>query len=93
MATIDKKLIHFEKLADFQSRLAAGDILDRSMIWIKDAKQIWTHGTYYDCNTPDAVLFVEQILTDSQKQQACGNIGAVWTAETNGVEYPSVTIN
>lgn len=47
MATINKKLIHFEKLADFQSRLAAGDILNYSIVCIKDAKLIWTHGTYY----------------------------------------------
>lgn len=47
MATINKKLIHFERLADFEARLAAGDILYRSIVWIKDAKKIWTHGTYY----------------------------------------------
>lgn len=93
MATIDKKLIHFEKLSDFQTRLAAGDILDRSIVWIKDAKLIWTHGTYYDCSTPDAVLFVEQTLTDDQKKQACGNIGAIWARDTNGIDYPSVTFN
>lgn len=93
MATIDKKLIHFEKLSDFQARLEAGDIQSRSIVWIKDAKLIWTHGTYYDNSNPEAVLYVAQTLTEDQRKQACGNIGAVWTRETNGKEYPSVTIN
>lgn len=93
MAAIEKKLIHFAKLADFESRLAAGDILNHSIVWIQDAKKLYTHGTYYDCSTPEAVLYVAQALSDEQKQQACGNIGAIWATATNGIEYPSVTIN
>lgn len=50
MATINKKLIHFKSLSDFEARLAAGDVLSTSIVWIKDAKKIWTHGEYYDCN-------------------------------------------
>lgn len=53
MAAINKKLIHFAKLTDFQTRLAAGDIQTYSIVWIQDAKMIWTHGTYYDCSTTD----------------------------------------
>lgn len=68
MATINKKLIHFRSLSDFETRLAAGDILSTSIVWIKDAKKIWTHGTYYDCNggggsgsyVPMPETFVEQ---------------------------------
>ena len=47
---IEKKLIHFGKLADFEIQLNAGNILDRSIVFIQDAKKIWTHGTYYDCS-------------------------------------------
>lgn len=47
---IEKKLIHFGKLADFEIQLAAGNILNRSIVFIQDAKKIWTHGTYYDCS-------------------------------------------
>ena len=46
---IDKKLIHFGKLADFETQLNAGNILNRSIVFIQDAKKIWTHGAYYDC--------------------------------------------
>lgn len=93
MATIDKKLIHFEKLSEFEARLTAGDIQDRSIVWIKDAKLIWTHGTYYENTNPSAVLYTAQALDGEQKRQACGNIGALYASETNGIEYPSVTIN
>lgn len=45
---INKKLIHFKKLADFETRLANNEILDTSIVFIQDANKIWTHGTYYD---------------------------------------------
>lgn len=45
---IEKKLIHFGKLADFEAQLNAGNILDYSIVFIQDAKKIWTHGSYYD---------------------------------------------
>lgn len=47
---IEKKLIHFSKLSDFETQLNAGNILDYSIVFIQDAKKIWTHGQYYDCN-------------------------------------------
>lgn len=47
MATINKKLIHFHRLSDFQQRNSNGEILDTSIVFIKDAKLIWTHGQYY----------------------------------------------
>ena len=46
---INKKLIHFQKSADFQAQLSAGNILDTSIVFIKDAKQIYTHGQIYPC--------------------------------------------
>lgn len=44
---INKKLIHFQKLATFKQQLAANNILDTSIVFIKDSQQIWTHGQYY----------------------------------------------
>ena len=37
---IDKKLIHFKTLASFEEQLAAENILDTSIVFIKDAKKI-----------------------------------------------------
>lgn len=47
---INKKLIHFQKLATFKEQLAANNILDTSIVFIKDAQQIWTHGQLYSCS-------------------------------------------
>jgi len=47
---IEKKLICFARLAEFERQLAAGNILDYSIILIQDAKKIYNRGTYYDCN-------------------------------------------
>ena len=46
---INKKLIHFQTMANFEAQLSAGNILDTSIVFIKDAKKIWTHGQFYDC--------------------------------------------
>lgn len=58
MATINNKLIHFKSKSDFNSRyadttdggLTYGDFLGTSIVFIQDAKQIWTHGQFYDAN-------------------------------------------
>ena len=58
MATINNKLIHFKYKSDFNSRYAEstdggktyGDFLGTSIVFIQDAKQIWTHGQFYDAN-------------------------------------------
>lgn len=44
---IQKKLIHFKSLSKFQEALRGDQILDTSIVFIQDAKLIWTHGTYY----------------------------------------------
>lgn len=83
MATIDKKLIHFEKLSDFEARLAAGDIRNRSIVWIKDAKKIWTHGEYYAGNESDlsAYLTSEEI---AEIYAAKSSLAAVATSGSYG---------
>lgn len=48
---IEKKLICFARLEEFERQLAAGNILDYSIVFIQDAKKIWNRGTYYDCST------------------------------------------
>ena len=44
---INKKLIHFNKKEDFEREVANGNILDKSIVFIKDSKEIYTHGTIY----------------------------------------------
>lgn len=43
---INKKLIHFNYDSDFEKRKDT-EILDTSIVFIKDANKIYTHGTDY----------------------------------------------
>ena len=44
---INKKLIHFKNKENFDSEVANGNILDNSIVFIQDTKEISTHGTLY----------------------------------------------
>jgi hypothetical protein len=44
---INKKLIHFKNKENFDSEVANGNILDNSIVFIQDSKEISTHGTVY----------------------------------------------
>ena len=44
---INKKLIHFKNKKNFDIEVANGNILDTSIVFIQDSKEISTHGTVY----------------------------------------------
>ena len=44
---INKKLIHFKNKTDFNKEVANENILDHSIVFIQDSKEISTHGTVY----------------------------------------------
>lgn len=50
---IDKKLIHFKRKSVFNEKLAKNEILDTSIVFIKDTQEIWTHGQLYKCTDTD----------------------------------------
>lgn len=83
MATIDKKLIHFNRKADFEARLAAGEIRDYSIVCIKDAKLIWTHGQYYG-DLSECLTKYPQEFTKEEKDQMLENLG-YYAVEWDGV--------
>ena len=37
----------------FTAELNAGNILNEAVVFIEDTKEIWNHGTYFDCSTPN----------------------------------------
>lgn len=53
---INKKLIHFQKKETFNTKLHDGEILDTSIVFIKDTKEIWTHGQIYPCPYTEAEI-------------------------------------
>lgn len=50
---INKKLIHFKNKENFDTEVANGNILDTSIVFIQDTKEIYTHGQFYDGGTFD----------------------------------------
>lgn len=46
---IEKKLIHFNKKESFLTELSNNNILQTSIVFIKDSQEIWTHGQFYPC--------------------------------------------
>lgn len=44
---IEKKLIHFNEDAEFKKRLDNNEILNTSIVFIKDTNKIYTHGAEY----------------------------------------------
>lgn len=44
---IENTFVHFNNKEDFENSLEKGDIKDTSIIFIKDSKEIYTHGEYY----------------------------------------------
>ena len=69
---INKKLIHFQTLNNFNIQLSAGNILDTSICFIKDAKKIWTHGQFYDCDIDLSDYATKEELNNKQDKLISG---------------------
>ena len=68
---ITNKLITFNKLTSFETQLAQGNILETSIVFIKDAKKIWTKGTYFDCSGGGSNNIAVYDERHSQAQHPC----------------------
>lgn len=64
---IKKKIIHFKTKNNFQKELDAGNILETSIVFIKDTKEIWTHNEYYS-QLPEGLLTKEEAEETYAKQ-------------------------
>ena len=52
--------IYAKKKSLFTKELEAGNVLDEAIVFIEDTKEIWNHGTYFDCSTTD----FDQVLSN-----------------------------
>ena len=57
---INKKLIHFKLKSSFETELANNNLLDTSIVFIQETKEIWTHGQLYRCSDPDLSNYVKE---------------------------------
>lgn len=44
---INKKLVHFNNKTTFEEQNDAGNILETSIVFVKDSNEIYTHGAEY----------------------------------------------
>ena len=98
---INKKLIHFKNKEKFNTELANNNILDTSICFIQDTKEIWTHGQLYDCSVSQAQLdhtVNSRVFTGTKEEYdiayAAGNIGIgaiVIILDENEIETSTVT--
>ena len=62
---IDKKLIHFQSKNKFEEKNNAGEILDSSIVFVKDSNEIYTHGEEYQFVGWSKLIPPKQIITFS----------------------------
>ena len=78
---INKKLIHFKNKENFDKEVANENILDSSIVFIQDSKEISTHGTIYKSvnwsvlEKPELYEWVDLGLPSGLKWSSC-NVGA-----------------
>ena len=76
---INKKLIHFKNKENFENEVANENILDKSIVFIQDSKEISTHGTVYksiNWNVLDSKYNFIDLGLPSKTLWADRNIGA-----------------
>lgn len=92
MAKITNRFVHFKTKASFTSRLGAGDIQESSVVFIQDASEIWTHGTYYKCDISEAEVIAlinsKGYITEADIPSLTGGAAA-----TSGQYVSGVTVS
>lgn len=79
---INKNLIHFKTKSVFDQKLTNSEILDTSIVFIQDTKEIWTHGQFYDCSW-DINTSLDECLTEAELQEV---LSPIQTSLTNKLE-------
>lgn len=83
---INKNLIHFNKKEDFEREVANDNILDRSIVFIKDSNEIHTHGTTYGGVTPKDISDLKDLIDTHHKEIQIYCIEPV-TVTVDGVDH------
>lgn len=70
----NRKFIYFKHLANFENLIQTqpGSILDSQIVFIEDARKIWTHGTYYT-------------LDERISQAMCEKLEALLNVDTDNI--------
>lgn len=86
---INKKLIHFKTKTAFTTELDAGNILNTSIVFIKDTKEIWTHGQLYSCSS----LTEEEINSIIEKSPSISTLTQAVDLKVDKVDGKQLSTN
>lgn len=96
MAKITNRFVHFKTKASFTQRLGQGDIQESSVVFIQDANEIWTHGTYYKCNISraevEALITSKGYITEADIPSLTGGAAATSGQYVSGVTVSGHTV-
>lgn len=96
MAKITNRFVHFKTKASFTQRLGQGDIQESSVVFIQDANEIWTHGTYYKCNISraevEALITSKDYITEADIPSLTGGAAATSGQYVSGVTVSGHTV-
>lgn len=67
--------IYAQSKAMFEERLNSAEVPTEAIVFIEDTKEIWTHGTYFDCSTLDPNV-IPNIQTEIDELRATINTTA-----------------
>lgn len=82
-----ENFIYSETKDLFIAQLEAGNVLDEAIVFIEDTKEIWNHGTYFNCAEFDiSNLVTKDELTEalSTKQDTISDIDTIRTNASKG---------
>ena len=74
--------IYAEQKSLFEEFLNNGEVLDEAVVFIADTKEIWNHGTYFDCSTFDPSE-IENTL--SNKQDVISDLETIRQGAAKGI--------
>ena len=76
-----ENFIYSKTRALFEAQLNAGNVLDEAIVFIEDTKEIWNHGTYFDCSTVD----ISNLATKSEIPTSTTVAGWGYTKNTGTI--------
>ena len=85
--------IYAQTRAIFEERLA--EVPTEAIVFIEDTKEIWTHGTYFDCSTldPSMISNIQTEITNlKSKLEQIGGAQNLWVVDSGNVYLPSGNI-
>ena len=85
--------IYAQSKAMFEERLH--EVPNDAIVFIEDTKEIWTHGTYFDCSTldPSMISNIQTEITNlKSKLEQIGGAQNLWVVDSGNVYLPSGNI-